>query len=255
MRSDEMISDSKLTGACSPPWLASYPAGVPSTIDPDMYPSLAELAEDSFQIHASLPAYKLLGKTLTFEELGSATKNFAAYLQSIGLSQGARVAVMLPNVLQFPVAAIGVLRAGMVLVNVNPLYTPRELGHQLTDSGAEAIVVLENFAATFEQVASQVPTKHVIVASMGDMLGPKGSLVNFVVRRIKKLVPAFELKGTLRFRDALAQGRSRSLQPVVAELEALREARGRPAAPGDGVVRLLGHAHLDLAWLWPVACR
>jgi long-chain acyl-CoA synthetase len=195
-------------------WLKQYPAGVPAEIKVDLYPSLVALLEESFKKYKGVAAYKFMGKTITFDQVDDASRAFAAYLQGLGLARGDRVAIMLPNVPQYPVAVAGILRAGYVVVNVNPLYTPRELEHQLKDSGAKAIVILENFAATLQQVMSAVPTKTVILAAMGDMLGfPKGLIVNYVVRNVKKMVPAFQLPGAVHFKDALAQGRGKSYTP------------------------------------------
>ena len=163
------------------PWLAHYPSGVPADIPVDAYPSLVALMQDSFERHRERPAFKFMGSALTFGELDTLSRAFAAWLQQQGLQRGDRVAVMLPNVPQYPVAVAAILRAGMVVVNVNPLYTPRELEHQLKDSGARLIVILENFAATLQQVLPQVPTKKIAVAAMGDMLGWfKGTLVGVV---------------------------------------------------------------------------
>src|SRR5690606_15678879 len=158
--------------------------------------------------YAARPAFTSMGKTVTFGELEELSRHFAAYLQAQGLEKGARVALMMPNVLQYPVALMGVLRAGCTVVNVNPLYTPRELEHQLKDSGAEAIVILENFATTLQTVIANTPVKHVVVASMGDMLGFKGHIVNLVVRRVRKMVPAWSLPGHVGFKDAMRQGAS-----------------------------------------------
>ena len=194
------------------PWLAHYPSGVPADIPVDAYPSLVALMQDSFERHRERPAFKFMGSALTFGELDTLSRAFAAWLQQQGLQRGDRVAVMLPNVPQYPVAVAAILRAGMVVVNVNPLYTPRELEHQLKDSGARLIVILENFAATLQQVLPQVPTKKIAVAAMGDMLGWfKGALVNHVVRKVKKLVPAYRLPGAVRFKDALERGRGAAL--------------------------------------------
>jgi len=188
-------------------WLKSYPPGVPAEIDPDQYGSLVQLLEESFQKYASNNAFVCMDKFLTYAELDSMSKRLAAWLQSRGMAKGARVAVMMPNVLQYPVALAAILRAGYTVVNVNPLYTPRELEHQLKDSGAEAIIVLENFAHTLQEVMGKTPVRHVVVASMGEMLGgAKGMLVNFVVRNVKKMVPEFSLPSSVRFKDALAQG-------------------------------------------------
>jgi long-chain acyl-CoA synthetase len=195
-------------------WLKNYPKGVPAEIDPGQYSSLVALIDEAFGKYAQRKAYDSLGKTLTFGEVDVLSKAFACWLQQQGLPRGARVAIMLPNLLQYPVAMAAVLRAGMVVVNVNPLYTPRELEHQLKDSGAQAIVILENFAHTLQQVIARTPVKHVVVASMGDLLGLKGSVVNLVVRHVKKMVPAWSLPGSVRFNDAIAAGRGRTLTPV-----------------------------------------
>jgi long-chain acyl-CoA synthetase len=192
-------------------WLKHYPAGVPAAVKTDVYPSLIALLEESFKKHRELPAYKFMGKTISFGQVDDVSRAFAAYLQSLGLVRGDRVAIMMPNVPQYPVAVAGILRAGYVVVNVNPLYTPRELEHQLKDSGAKAIVIVENFAGTLQQVIDAVPTKKIVLASMGDMLGwVKGTLVNHVVRNVKKMVPAFNLPGAVRFNDAIAQGRGKA---------------------------------------------
>ncbi|HWP19245.1 MAG TPA: long-chain-fatty-acid--CoA ligase [Burkholderiaceae bacterium] len=190
------------------PWLKHYPEGVPHEINPDQYPSLVALLEESFQKYRERPAYKFMGKTVTFGEVDDLSRAFAAYLQSLGLEKGDRVAIMMPNVPQYPVVVAGILRAGYVVVNVNPLYTPRELEHQLKDSGSKAIVIIENFARTLQECQANTPTRKVVLATMGDLLGfPKGMIVNYVVRNVKKLVPAFDLPGAVRFNDAIAQGR------------------------------------------------
>ncbi|WP_219115028.1 long-chain fatty acid--CoA ligase [Janthinobacterium sp. UMAB-56] len=196
-------------------WLKSYPPGVPADIDPDQYRSLVHLLEEAFQKYADRNAYVCMDKFLTYAELDTYSRQLGAWLQSRGLKKGARVALMMPNVLQYPVAIAAVLRAGYTVVNVNPLYTPRELEHQLNDSGSEAIIVLENFAHTLEQVLSKTAVKHIIVASMGEMLGGlKGMLVNFVVRNVKKMVPAYSLPNAMRFKQALALGSRMKLTPV-----------------------------------------
>jgi long-chain acyl-CoA synthetase len=188
-------------------WLKSYPAGVPAEINPDQYRSLVHLLEESFQKYAQNNVYVCMDKFLTYAELDACSKRLAAWLQSRGMAKGARVAVMMPNILQNPIAIAAILRAGYTVVNVNPLYTARELEHQLKDSGSEAIIVLENFAHTVEQVLKSTPVRHVVVASMGEMLGgAKGMLVNFVVRSVKKMVPDFAIPNMVRFKDALAQG-------------------------------------------------
>ena len=196
-------------------WLKSYPDSVPHEIDCTQYRSVTHLLEESFQKYADRNAFVCMDKFLTYRELDKLSLQMGAWLQSKGLSPGARVAIMLPNVLQYPVAMAAILRAGYTVVNVNPLYTPRELQHQLVDSGSEAIIVLENFATTVEQVLPHTQVKHVIVATMGDLLGGlKGAIVNFVVRKIKKMVPAFSLPGAIGFNKMLAEGARLKLQPV-----------------------------------------
>src|SRR4029079_7072088 len=190
-------------------WLKSYPAGVPADIDPSVYPSLVSLLEESFAKYRDAQAYVCMGKAITFGDVDTLSRALAAWLQSRGLQRGARVAIMMPNVLQYPIAVAAVLRAGFIAVNVNPLYTARELEHQLHDSGAEAVIVLENFATTLQQAMAGSPVKHVVVAAMGDLLGfPKGLIVNFVVRTVKKMVPAWSLPGHTRFNDAVSAGRT-----------------------------------------------
>jgi long-chain acyl-CoA synthetase len=188
-------------------WLKHYPKGVPHEIDPTAYESLVDLMEESFQDYAEFPGYLFMGKSLTFRETDEMSRALAAFLQSKGLKQGARVAVMMPNVLQNPVSIAAILRAGFTVVNVNPLYTPRELEHQLKDSGAEAIIILENFAATLEKVIAKTNVKHVVLASIGELLGFKGTIVNFVVRRVKKMVPAYSIPGAIWFADAVGIGK------------------------------------------------
>jgi long-chain acyl-CoA synthetase len=189
-------------------WLSSYPEGVPSDIDFSQYSSLVGLMEESFARYAERTAYSYMGKNISYAQTDAESQALAAYLQSLGLDKGDRVAIMMPNVPQYPVAVAAILRAGYVVVNVNPLYTPRELEHQLKDSGARAIVIIENFASTLEKCIAQTPVKHVVLAAMGDRLGLlKGAVVNHVVRKVKKLVPAFELPQAVRFNQALAQGR------------------------------------------------
>ncbi|MDQ8730669.1 long-chain fatty acid--CoA ligase [Bradyrhizobium sp. LHD-71] len=193
-------------------WLKKYPAGVPADIDPTQYASLPDLLEESFRTYADRKAFICMDKAITFRELDEMSLALGAYLQSKGLAKGARVAIMLPNILQNPVASAAVLRAGYTVVNVNPLYTPRELEHQLKDSGAEAIIIVENFATTLQQVIGKTQIKHVILATMGDLLGFKGMIVNFVVRRVKKMVPAFSLPQAVPFNTALLQGRGMTLK-------------------------------------------
>jgi len=196
-------------------WLKSYPKGVPAEIDYTQYRSLVHLLEEAFRKYAARNAYVCMDKFITFAEVDEMSKKLGAWLQSKGLKKGARVAVMLPNVLQYPITIAAVLRAGYTVVNVNPLYTPRELEHQLNDSGAEAIVILENFAVTLEHVLAKTQVKHVVVARMGDLLGGvKGMIVNFVVRNVKKMVPAFSLPTAVQFKQVLSAGSKLSLKPV-----------------------------------------
>ncbi|BFO57853.1 long-chain-fatty-acid--CoA ligase [Acidovorax sacchari] len=195
------------------PWLAAYPEGVPADIDPTQYPSLVALMEEAFQQHADRTAYSFMGKDISFADTEVQSRHLAAYLQGLGLARGDRVAVMMPNVPQYPVAIAAILRAGLVAVNVNPLYTPRELEHQLKDSGARAIIIIENFAATLQACIGATQVQHVVLCAMGDQLGLlKGLLVNYVVRKVKKMVPAFSLPGAVRFNDAVAKGARGTLQ-------------------------------------------
>jgi long-chain acyl-CoA synthetase len=192
-------------------WLKQYPAGVPADIDVTQYSSLVELLEESFAKFSDRKAFICMDKSISYRDLDEMSLALGAYLQSKGLQKGARVALMMPNVLQYPIATAAVLRAGFAVVNVNPLYTPRELEHQLKDSGAEAIIVLENFATTVQQVMGKTSLKHVIVGSMGDLLGLKGVIVNLVVRRVKKMVPPYSIPRAVAFNDAIAAGRGMKL--------------------------------------------
>ena len=190
-------------------WLSSYPPGVPADIDPDQYRSLVDLMEASFKQYAERTAFSFMGHDLSYADLDQHSRAMAAYLQSLGLAKGDRVAIMMPNVPQYPMAVAAILRAGFVVVNVNPLYTPRELEHQLKDSGAKAIFIIENFASTLEKCIGQTSVAHVVLCTMGDRLGwLKGSLVNYVVRNVKKMVPEFNLPRAVPFNTALSQGRS-----------------------------------------------
>ncbi|MFP1869919.1 long-chain-fatty-acid--CoA ligase FadD [Lonsdalea quercina] len=190
-------------------WLARYPTDVPAEIDPDRYSSLMELFENSMARNADRPAFINMSETMTFRQLEQRSRAFAAYLQhQLKLKKGDRVALMMPNLLQYPIALFGILRAGMVVVNINPLYTPRELEHQLNDSGASAMVIVSNFAHTLEKVVFNTPVKHVILTRMGDQLSAaKGTLVNFVVKYIKRLVPKYHLPDAISFRSVLQQGK------------------------------------------------
>ncbi|MBK6868950.1 MAG: long-chain-fatty-acid--CoA ligase [Burkholderiales bacterium] len=194
-------------------WLAAYPEGVPADIDASQYPSLVALIEEAFGKYADRTAYSFMGKDVSYAETDEQSRALAGYLQSLGLARGDRVAIMMPNVPQYPATVAAILRAGYVVVNVNPLYTARELEHQMKDSGAKAIIIIENFAATLQQCIASTQIKHVVLASMGDRLGGlKGMLVNFVVRKVKKLVPPFSLPGAVRYNDAIAKGRGASFK-------------------------------------------
>ena len=198
------------------PWLSSYPEGVPADIDVTQYTSLVALMEESFTRYADRVAYSFMGKDVTYAETDKSSAALAAYFQGLGLAKGDRVALMMPNTPQYPIAVAAVLRAGLVVVNVNPLYTPRELEHQLKDSGAKAIVIMENFGITLQKCIAATSVKHVVLSAVGDRLGfLKGMLVNYVLRNVKKVVPVFDLPGAVRFNDALKQGASRKLQKPV----------------------------------------
>jgi long-chain acyl-CoA synthetase len=193
-------------------WLKNYPDGVPADIDADQFPSLIEMFEESFAKFGDRKAAICMDKAITYRELDEMSAAIGAYLQSKGLARGSRVAVMMPNVLQNPITGAAALRAGCTVVNVNPLYTPRELEHQLNDSGAKAIFILENFAATLEKVLPRTKVKHIVICSIGELLGPKGVFVNFVVRKVKKMVPAYALPGAVLFKNALSAGRKLKLR-------------------------------------------
>ena len=194
-------------------WLESYPPGVPADIDPTQYPSLVALMDEAFHQYAPRVAYSFMGRDITFAETEALSRALAAYLQGLGLSKGDRVAIMMPNVPQYPVSVAAILRAGFVVVNVNPLYTARELEHQLKDAGAKAIIIIENFASTLQACLANTPVKHIVLCAMGDQLGMlKGALVNMVVRNVKKMVPEYDLPGAVRFNDAIAQGERGSFQ-------------------------------------------
>jgi long-chain acyl-CoA synthetase len=226
-------------------WLKHYPAGVPAEVDVAGYPSLVALLQESFTNYRERSAYRYMGQSIGYGQVDSLSQAFAAWLQGQGLERGDRVAIMLPNVPQYPVAVAAILRAGFVVVNVNPLYTPRELEHQLKDSGARALIILENFAHTLQQVRASVPVKTVVLASMGELLGfPKRAIVDFVVRRVKKLVPAYALPGAVRFKDALSQGRSMTLRPVTVGPDdiAVLQYTGGTTGVSKGAVLL--HRHL-----------
>ncbi|MCF8172242.1 MAG: long-chain-fatty-acid--CoA ligase [Candidatus Methylopumilus sp.] len=243
------------------PWLKHYPEGVPENIDISAYASLVALFEDSFRRFAQRNAYLYMGKALTFAQLDLQSRSFANYLQTLGLEPGARVAIMLPNVLQFPIAMIGALRAGCVVVNTNPLYTARELEHQLNDSGASVLIVLENFAHIFQSLQGKTRVKHVVVTSLGEHIGLKGKIVDFVVRHVKKLVPQWSLPGHVTFTQALATGRLQQAQAVTLSHDsvAFLQYTGGTTGVSKGAVLLhrniLANIEQVNAWLKPALLR
>jgi len=238
-------------------WLKSYPPGVPADIDPSEYTSLVEMFDRAVQQFGTRPAFHSMGKTISYADLERLSRNFGAWLQAKGFAKGARVAIMLPNCLQYPVAMFGTLRAGCTVVNVNPLYTARELEHQLRDSGAEAIVILENFAAVLQQVRVKTSLKHIVISSLGEMLGLKGVVVNLVVRRLKKMVPPFELPGAISFKAALAEvgGRRLDTPPLGHEDIAYLQYTGGTTGVSKGAILLHRNIIAALlqyrAWLGP----
>jgi long-chain acyl-CoA synthetase len=241
------------------PWLKSYPPGVPAKVAPSPYRSLADMIEQNCRKYASRVAYDGMGKTMTYGELETLSAKVAAWLQAQGLKKGDRVAIMMPNVLQYPVVVSGILRAGMVVVNVNPLYTPRELEHQLNDAGASAIFVLENFATTVSAVIARTSVKTVVVASMGDLMGLKGHIVNFVVRKVKKLVPAWSLPGHVPFKAVMAAGNSMKPVEISASDIAFLQYTGGTTGVSKGATllhsNLLANVMQNTAWLKPAETR
>ena len=243
-------------------WLRSYPEGVPADIDATQYDSLVSLMEESFSKYADRTAYSYMGQDIGYQETDVKSQALAAYFQSLGLEKGDRVAIMMPNVPQYPVTVAAVLRAGLVVVNVNPLYTPRELSHQLNDSGAKAIVIIENFANTLQKCLAETQVKHIVMCAMGDMLSmPKGALVNFVVRQVKGLVPNYHLAGAVKFKRALALGRQAVFtKPVVsADDIAVLQYTGGTTGVSKGAVLLHQNVIANLlqseAWNDPVMKR
>ncbi|KAA3510896.1 long-chain fatty acid--CoA ligase [Agrobacterium rosae] len=226
------------------PWLASYPQGVPAELPDPGYSSLAELLEKSCTLYADRKAFSSMGKSLTYRQLEEQTRKVGAWLQQIGLVKGDRVAVMMPNILQNPVATYAILRAGLTVVNVNPLYTPRELAHQLKDSGAKALFVLENFANVVQQTLPHTDVKHVVVATMGDLLGLKGHIVNLVVRKVKKMVPAYSLPQAVSFKDVLNQSRNLQLKPAQIGREDVAFLQYTGGTTGISKGAVLTHANL-----------
>jgi long-chain acyl-CoA synthetase len=243
-------------------WLKQYPAGVPAEIDVAAYRSLVALLDESFRKYANRTAYKFMRKAISYAQVDDTSRALAAWLQTQGLEKGDRVAIMMPNVPQYPVAVAAILRAGFVVVNVNPLYTPRELEHQLKDSGAKLIFILENFATTLQQVLATVPTKKVVVCSIGDMLGvAKSRLVNFVVRRVKKLVPPFDLPEAVRFKQALSRGRrARFTAPTISpdDIAVLQYTGGTTGVSKGAVLlhrNLVANILQSEAWYQPAVAK
>jgi len=196
------------------PWLANYPSGVPANINTDSFPTLIDFIEDSLTKYKSNTGYYCMGSSLTFGEVDKLSTQFGAYLQSRGLEPGDKIAVMMPNLLQYPIVLFGALKAGLVVVNTNPLYTPREMKHQFNDSGAKAIIIAENFASNLEKIIDDTGIKTVLLCSIGEMLGSlKGTLTNFVVRKVKRMVPKFNLPNTVTFKHALSEGKKFKLKP------------------------------------------
>ncbi|MBO0662242.1 AMP-binding protein [Jiella sp. MQZ9-1] len=226
-------------------WLAHYPKGVPSELGDIAYRSLSELLEQAVHHHADKPAMHFMGATTTYAELGEEARHFAAYLQHLGLKKGDRIALMMPNVSQYPVAIAGATMAGLIIVNVNPLYTPGELAHQMKDSGAKAIVVLENMAATLAACRAKTDIEHVVIAAMGDLLPMvKGAIVNFVVRRVKKMVPSYELADAVSFTKALKIGRKAAFQPVETGPEDIAVLQYTGGTTGVAKGAMLTHANI-----------
>ena len=241
------------------PWLKSYPEGVPYEINPDAYPSLINLMEEAFKKYAGQPAFANLGKELTFGDIDRLSREFAAYLQSIGLQKGDRVAIQMPNLLQYPVAMYGIIRAGMVVVNTNPLYTPREMKHQFTDSGAKAIVILANFASNLEKIVAETDIKHVIVTQIGDLLDfPKKLIVNLVVKYVKKMVPSYSLPGAVAFNKALSIGASATYKKPEVKNQDLAFIQYTGGTTGVSKGAMLTHRNLianveaNAAWIKPL---
>ena len=228
------------------PWLAQYPAGVPAQIDVDEYPSIVSVLEGAIASYRDRPAFANLGKVLTYAEIDRLSAQFAAYLLGeLKLKKGDRVAIMMPNCLQYPIATFGILRAGLTVVNVNPMYTPRELRHQLMDSGAAVIVVLDNFGKTVEEVIADTHLKQVITTGLGDMLRfPKGAIVNFVLKHVKKMVPGYEIPGAIRFRDALILGQLQKLPPVAIDPEDIAFLQYTGGTTGVAKGAMLTHRNL-----------
>lgn len=227
------------------PWLKNYPAGIPANINPAVYPSLKEFVEANLEKYATLKAFTLMGKSITYAELNQQSAAFAAYLQYRGMKPGDRIALMMPNLLQYPIAIIGALRAGLIIVNVNPLYTPRELEFILVDSGVKAIVIAENFAHTLEKVIPKTKIEILILTSIGELLGSiKGTLVDFTIRYIKRMVPKFNLSNTVSFTTALRQGSKQAVRSFSVQSNELALLQYTGGTTGISKAAMLSHANL-----------
>ena len=243
------------------PWLANYPAGVPAQIDPGQYSSVTAVLDEAIAKFRDRPAFSSMGRTITYAELDARSRDFAAYLLGeLKLKKGDRVAIMMPNCLQYPIATFGVLRAGLTVVNTNPMYTARELRHQLVDSGAAAVLVLDNFGKTVQDVLPDTQVKQVITTGLGDLLGfPKGGIVNFVLKHVKKMVPDYNIQGAVRFRDVIAAGRKHELPPVSITLEDIAFLQYTGGTTGVAKGAMLTHRNLVAnmlqasAWIGPLA--
>lgn len=243
------------------PWLANYPAGVPAQIDPGQYSSVTAVLDEAIAKFRDRPAFSSMGRTITYGELDARSRDFAAYLLGeLKLKKGDRVAIMMPNCLQYPIATFGVLRAGLTVVNTNPMYTARELRHQLVDSGAAAVLVLDNFGKTVQDVLPDTQVKQVITTGLGDLLGfPKGGIVNFVLKHVKKMVPDYNIQGAVRFRDVIAAGRKHELPPVSITLEDIAFLQYTGGTTGVAKGAMLTHRNLVAnmlqasAWIGPLA--
>ena len=234
-----------ITAYSDKPWLTGYTEGVPVEIDLTQYTSIIDMFEQSIEKHSNLPAFTNMGTTITYAELDKYSRDFAAYLQSIGLKKGDRVALMMPNLLQYPIAVFGILRAGMVVINTNPLYTVRELTHQLSDAGASAIVIIDNFADVLERSLSKIPVKHIITTRIGDMLDfPKGLITNFAVKYIKKMVPDYNLPGDTDFRGALKKGAASTFTPASLTLDDLAFLQYTGGTTGVAKGAMLSHGNM-----------